>query len=38
MSGSKTGPVVAINIFTPKAGQMDAFVATQIEGHEAGED
>jgi heme-degrading monooxygenase HmoA len=31
MSTQKTEAVAAINIFTPKPGQMDAFVAAQIE-------
>lgn len=31
MSTDQTGPVVVINVFTPKPGQMDAFVAAQSE-------
>jgi len=32
MSANPTGPVVVINVFTPKSGQMDGFVKTQTEG------
>lgn len=32
MNANPTGPIVVINVFTPKSGQMDAFVATQTEG------
>jgi heme-degrading monooxygenase HmoA len=31
MSADPTGPVVVINVFTPKPGQMDAFVRMQSE-------